>query len=102
MHVDDLTAALMMALDNPVTRGRTYNIAMDEPLDCGALATYLAQTRGLRSIDIPNGFHSTWLDDSRAKLELGWRPAYDMARMVDASVAHVRTPDDPRRVWYSG
>ena len=31
------------------------------------------------SIDIPSRFHSTWLDNARARLELGWRPAYDLA-----------------------
>lgn len=102
VHVDDLTAALLLALDNPVTRGRTYNIAMDEPVDYGMLAAYLARTRGLGSIDIPSGFHSTWLDNARAKLELGWRPTYDLARLVDASFDHVRAEDDPRKVWYPG
>ena len=102
VHVDDLTAALVLALDNPVTRGRTYNIAMDEPVDYGALAAYLARTRGLGSVDVASGFHSVWLDNTRARLELGWRPVWDMARMVDAAFDHVRAPDDPRRVWYPG
>ena len=94
--------ALLLALDNPVTRGRTYNIAMDEPVDYGALAAYLARTRGLGSVDVASGFHSVWLDNTRARLELGWRPVWDMARMVDAAFDHVRAPDDPRRVWYPG
>ena len=34
----DLTDALFLALDNPVIRGRTYNVAMDEPVDYGDLA----------------------------------------------------------------
>ena len=66
-------------------RQRLYNVAMDEPVDYGALAAYLAATRGLPSIDIPSGFHSTWLDNRRARLELGWRPAYDLARLVEAA-----------------
>ena len=102
VHVDDLTAAILLALDNPVTRGRTYNIAMDEPLDYGAMAAHLATTRGLGSVDVPGPFHSIWLDNTRAKLELGWRPAWDMARMVDAAFDFQRAADDPRKVWYPG
>jgi nucleoside-diphosphate-sugar epimerase len=42
------------------------------------------------------------MDNARAKLELGWRPAYDLARLIDAAWDYRRAPDDPRRVWYPG
>ena len=102
MHLDDLTAALLLALCNPVTGGKTYNISMDEPVDYGDLATYLKAVRGLGSISIPSEFHSTWLDNSRAKFELGWKPRYDLARLVDGAFDYQRAPDDPRKVWYPG
>jgi UDP-glucose 4-epimerase len=102
VHLDDLTAALLLALDNPVTRGKTYNISMDEPVDYGALAAHLQATRGLPSIDIASDYHSTWLDNSRAKFDLGWRPDYDLARLADAAFAYRRAPDDPRKIWYPG
>ena len=102
VHVDDLVAAILIALEHPAARQRLYNIAMDEPVDYGALAAYLASTRGLPSIDIPSGLHSTWLDNRRARLELGWRPAYDLARLVEAAWSYRRGSDDPRRVWYPG
>jgi nucleoside-diphosphate-sugar epimerase len=102
VHLNDLTAALLLALDNPVTRGKTYNIAMDEPVDYGELAAYLQATRGLGSIEIPSPFHSTWLDNSRARFDLGWRPVYDLARLTDSSFDYQRGTDDPRRVWYPG
>ena len=59
-------------------------------------------TRGLPAIDIPSRFHSTWLDNTRARLELGWRPAYDLPRLVEAAWSYRRAPDDPRKVWYPG
>ena len=102
VHLDDLTSALLKALDNPVTSGKTYNISMDEPVDYGALAARLRTTRGLPSIDISSPFHSTWLDNSRAKFDLGWRPEYDLARLTDASFDYQRAADDPRKVWYPG
>jgi UDP-glucose 4-epimerase len=102
VHVDDLVAAILIALDHPAARQRLFNVAMDEPVDYGALAAYLAATRGLPKVDIPSGFHSTWLDNTRAKLELGWRPVYDLPRLVEAAWSHRRPADDPRRVWYPG
>jgi UDP-glucose 4-epimerase len=102
VHLDDLTDALPLALDNPGTRGKTYNIAMTEPVDYGDLAAYLQASRGLGSIDIPSTFHSTWMDYSRARMELGWRPQYDLARLVDSAFDYERTADDTRKVWYPG
>jgi nucleoside-diphosphate-sugar epimerase len=102
VHVDDLVEAIVRALDAPAAARRLYNVCMDEPVDYGAVATHLAATRGLPSIDIPSRFHSTWMDNARAKLELGWRPAYDLGRLIDAAWDYRRAPDDPRRVWYPG
>jgi nucleoside-diphosphate-sugar epimerase len=102
VHVDDLVAAILVALDHPAARQRLFNVAMDEPVDYGALAGYLARTRGLPQVDIASRYHSTWLDNTRARLELGWRPAYDLARLVEAAWSYERAPDDPRRVWYPG
>jgi nucleoside-diphosphate-sugar epimerase len=102
VHVEDLTSAILLALDNPVTRGRLYNISMDEPVDYGLVAAHLGATRGLPAIDIPSGYHSNWLDNTRAKYELGWRPVYDTVKLIDAAYAYRRAADDPRKVWYPG
>lgn len=102
VHVDDLVSAILTALEHPAAARRLYNIAMDEPVNYGELAEHLRATRGLASIDIPSRFHSTWLDNSRAKLELGWRPVYDLPALVDAAWDYVRAEDDPRRIWYPG
>jgi UDP-glucose 4-epimerase len=102
VHVDDLVAAILIALEHPRAAQRLYNIAMDEPVDYGRLAAYLASTRGWPSIDIPSRFHSTWLDNRRARLELGWRPAYDLPRLVEAALSYERAADDPRQIWYPG
>jgi nucleoside-diphosphate-sugar epimerase len=102
VHVNDLVDAILAALDNPAARSRLYNICMDEPVDYGAVAAYLKKTRGLDSIDIASNFHSNWLDNSRAKFVLGWRPRYDLPRLIDAAWAYRRDADDPRKVWYPG
>ena len=102
VHVDDLVDAILAALDNPATKGKLYNIAMDEPVDYADVAAHLKTTQGLGSIDIPSAYHSNWLDNTRAKLDLNWRPHYRLAALIDAAWAYQRAPDDPRKVWYPG
>ncbi len=102
VHVEDLVSALLLAIDHPKAKQQLFNICMDEPIDYGAMGQYLAETRGLPTIGIKTPYHSTWLDNTKAKLLLGWRPEYDLKKMIDAAWDYVRAADDPRRVWYPG
>lgn len=102
VHVDDLVEAIVLALNAPAARQRLYNIAMDEPVDYGAVAAHLARTRGLPATPVRASYVSNWLDNSRAKAELGWRPAYDLRRLIDSAWDYVRPAEEPRRVWYPG
>jgi len=102
VHVEDLVDAILAALDLPAARGQTFNICMDEPVDYGELGAYLAESRGLPTVEIRTRFHSTWLDNSKAKFLLGWRPRYDLERLVDEAWSYERGPDEPRVVWYPG
>ncbi len=102
VHVDDLTEAILCAIGNPAARQQTFNICMDEPVDYGELAAYLAESRGLPSVGIRTPYHSTWLDNTKAKLLLGWRPRYDLRRLTDEAWDYQRSPGDPRIIWYPG
>jgi nucleoside-diphosphate-sugar epimerase len=102
VHVEDLVSALLAAVDHPHARQQTFHICMDEPVDYRRVANYLAETRGYPSVDIPTPFASTWLDNAKAKFLLGWRPNYDLPRLIDAAWDYQRAADDPRRVWYPG
>jgi UDP-glucose 4-epimerase len=102
VHVEDLAEAIVAALDHPAARQQTFNICMDEPVDYRAVADHLKRTRGLPSVEIETPYHSTWLDNSKAKFRLGWRPRYDLARLVDSAYDYVRAADDPRKIWYPG
>jgi nucleoside-diphosphate-sugar epimerase len=101
VHVDDLVEAILIVLDHPAAHQQLFNVCMDEPVDYGKLAAHLA-ARGLPSVPVPTRYHGTWLDNSKAKFLLGWRPRYDLARLADAAWGYVRSPDDPRIVWYPG
>jgi UDP-glucose 4-epimerase len=102
VHVEDLVAAIAGALDHPAARQQIFNICMDEPVDYGAVADHLKRTRGLSSVEIETPYHSIWLDNSKAKFRLGWRPHYDLARLIDSAYDYVRAADDPRKIWYPG
>jgi nucleoside-diphosphate-sugar epimerase len=102
VHVDDLVGAILAAMDEPRARQQLMNVCMDEPVNYVRLGEYLARTRGLPPVPIRERHHSTWLDNSKAKFLLGWRPKYDLERLVDAAWAYERAADDPRRIWYPG
>ncbi|MDQ0322831.1 nucleoside-diphosphate-sugar epimerase [Pararhizobium capsulatum DSM 1112] len=102
VHVDDLVAAILAALDNPRTKRQLFNICMDRPVDYRAVADYLAVTRGFGSIDIPSQYHSNWMDNSKAKYLLDWQPKYDLELLIDSAWKYERSVNDPRIVWYPG
>ena len=102
VHVSDLVGAILTAFDHPKAHGQTFNICMDEPVDYGVLGDYLARTRGLPLVPIRTPYHSTWLDNTKSKFLLGWRPEIDLPQLVEAAWSYQRAEDDPRVVWYPG
>lgn len=102
VHVDDLVEAIVIALTAKSARQRLYNICMDEPVDYGAVADYLARTRGLPAKPVRGPYFSNWMDNSRAKAELGWRPSYDLEALIESAWSYERSAEEPRKVWYPG
>ncbi|HEX5837720.1 MAG TPA: NAD(P)-dependent oxidoreductase [Anaerolineales bacterium] len=102
VHIDDLVSALLLAIDHPKARQQLFNICMDEPVDYGEMGQYLHETRGFPSVEIETEYHSTWLDNTKAKFLLGWCPEYDLKKMIDSAWDYARPSDDPRKVWYPG
>jgi len=102
VHVEDLVSAILLALDQPRARQQTFNICMDEPVDYGAVGQYLAESQGLPTVGIRTPYHSIWLDNAKARFLLGWRPEYDLQKMIDSAWKYRRAPNDPRVVWYPG
>ena len=102
VHVEDLVSAILAAIDASQAFQQTFNICMDEPVDYREVADYLAKTRGLPSVDIGTSFFSTWLDNTKAKFLLGWRPEYDLPKMIDSAWDYQRAADDSRIIWYPG
>lgn len=102
VHVSDLVTAILAALDNPAAEGELFNIAMNEPVDYARVASYLGETRGYEAVAIPTPWFGNWLSNAKARQLLGWRPAVDLPALIDGAWDYVRSPDDPRRIWYPG
>jgi UDP-glucose 4-epimerase len=102
VHVTDLVEAILMALDHPKAPQQTFNICMDEPVDYREMANYLNATRGMPSVDVKTPYRSTWLDNTKVKFLLGWRPRVDLPLLIEEAWTFQRAETDPRRVWYLG
>lgn len=102
VHVNDLVDAMLIALHHPAAHQQKFNICTNEPVNYREVAEHLHETQGLTSVDINTPYHSTWLDNSKAKFLLGWRPRYDTRRIIDEAWAYERSENDPRKVWYPG
>ncbi len=83
VHLNDLVAAILIALDHTKAKQQTFHISMDEPFDYGKAAKYLLKTRQIKSVKMETEYHSTWLDTTKAKFLLGWRPEYGLEQMID-------------------
>jgi len=103
VHLDDLVSAVIAALKNPEAAcHETFNISMNEPVDYREVGTYLAKSRGLPTVELVTDFHSTWLDNSKAKFLLGWRPEVDLKELIERAWNYQRSAEDPRKIWYPG
>lgn len=102
VHVSDLVESIVVALDHPNARQQSFNICMDEPVDYRQVADYLRETRGIPSVEITTPYWSIWMDNSKAKFLLNWRPSYDLKRLIEEAWSYRRNESDPRKVWYPG
>ena len=102
VHVSDLVDAIFCALDHPNAKQQLFHICTDEPIDYGKLAKHLSETQQLPSVTIKTPYHSTWLDNTKAKHLLGWRPRYDMKRLADEAFSYQRAAEAPRKIFYPG
>ncbi len=93
---------MISALDNPNAHQELFNICMDEPINYREVAVYLKKTKNLPSVELKTLFSSNWLDNSKAKFLLKWRPKFNMEKLIDSAWSYKRDPSDPRQIWYPG
>ncbi|MDZ7600837.1 MAG: NAD(P)-dependent oxidoreductase [Hoeflea sp.] len=102
VHVDDLVSAILATIGNPRANGQLFNISMDQPVDYGAVGAILKASNDLEPIEIHTPFHSNWLDNSKARMVLGWAPEVGLEQLAERAWRYEREENDPRVVWYPG
>ena len=55
------------------------------------LPTIFIESRGIASVEIKTPYWSTWLDNNKAKFLLGWRPAFDLKRLIEEAWSYQRS-----------
>ncbi len=102
VHVSDLASAILAALDCEAARGELFNIAMNEPIDYARVGDYLQASRNYSIAEISSPYFSNWLDNSKARLRLNWRPEINTEALVDRAWNYKRPKNEPRKIWYPG
>ncbi len=87
VHVKDVAAAFLLALERPESAGGTFNIAAPEAFSYDEAAAYLSEKTGMPTVEvkIPEA-HDFRIDISKARAELGYAPEYDTKRIIDEAL----------------
>jgi hypothetical protein len=91
VHVDDLVDAILAAIDHPAAaadvqhlHGRAGRLRRARRLP--------RRVRGLPTVEVRTPYHSTWLDNAKAKFLLGWRPRTTSSGWSDEAWSYERGP----------
>jgi nucleoside-diphosphate-sugar epimerase len=95
--VEDCVQAHLLALQTEGIEGHTFMIAMNDPFDYVAAATYAAERLGIETLDLVDPVGEDFcIDTTKARYRLGYRPQYDIFGLIDKAVAF-RQAGAPRR-----
>lgn len=95
LYAEDAAAAYLMvgaSLDCPALRGRAWNASIGQPVSVVDVVRRLVEIAGLeldpdvRGSGTPHGeLRRQWLDSSAIHQELGWAPAWELDRGLEAT-----------------
>ena len=100
--VDDVVDAIVAALEQQPAGCETFNIAMDEPFDYGHAAAHIKRRFGQDAVEVRTPFHSVWLDNTKARQRLLWRPRFDTEALIDTAWSISRKNNEKRQIVYPG
>jgi nucleoside-diphosphate-sugar epimerase len=102
--VEDCIQAFLLALKVPGIEGQTFGIAMDEPFDYVETAEYVKQALGVQVLDLVDPVGQDFcIDITKARYVLGYRPQFDIRRLIDHAVEFRQTGRQRRqRAGYTG
>lgn len=92
-YVGDVVKGIILALENPIALGNTYNIATGEATSIDVLARVVKDVVGSPSTIVVGGgdcSESYVADITRARKDLGYEPSFELRRGLEVYVEHLR------------
>lgn len=85
--VEDCVQAFLLALRTEGIEGQTFMIAMNDPFNYVEAAHYAAEKLGIDVLDLVDPVGKDFcIDTTKARYVLGYRPRYDIFRLIDSAV----------------
>jgi nucleoside-diphosphate-sugar epimerase len=102
--VEDCVQAHLLALEREDVAGQTFMIAMNDPFDYVEAAAYAAKKLEIDVLDLVDPVGQDFaIDVSKARYVLGYRPQFDIFRLIDQAIDFRRSGDARRqRAGYRG
>jgi nucleoside-diphosphate-sugar epimerase len=96
--LEDCVQAHLLALQREGIEGQTFLIAMAEPFNYVEAAEYAAGKLGIDVLGLIDAVGQDFcIDIAKARYVLGYRPEYDIFRLIDQAI-EFRRGQRPRRV----
>lgn len=85
--VEDCVQAYLLALRREGIEGETFMIAMNDPFDYVEAAAYAAERLGIGVAELVDPVGQDFaIDTAKARYVLGYRPRFDIRRLIDHAV----------------
>jgi UDP-glucose 4-epimerase len=85
--VEDCVQAYLLALRTEGIEGETFMIAMNDPFNYVEAAEYAAKKLGIETLDLVDPVGRDFcIDTTKARYVLGYKPQYDIFRLIDQAV----------------
>ena len=102
IYIDDVVDAWLLALNNPVTFGKTYNLATGKKTPVGTLVEEEIRSFGLDPRTYPIKYEGNtpadqfglYADISRIRKDLNWQPQTTLSKGLENMVAWLRQTMD--------
>jgi nucleoside-diphosphate-sugar epimerase len=100
LHVDDLVRFVEAAMANQQGKHRLYNCGLGEKISIKRLVEKIVAASGKKleikhDLEQPTIKTSLFLDNSKATLEIGWKPIVDLDQGITRTVRWWRDNIDP-------
>ena len=101
--VEDVVQAFLLALGNDRAVGETFNIAAPSPFSYDVLSRYISEKLDIPVVEFErDGRHDFEIDINKARSVLGYRPGYDVFRLVDEAIEFRKSAKSRKLTKYQG